>query len=54
MHIYIYRYVKSVSPDGAAKLSNQVFNEDCLISVDGQNVHTKPVTQVCHSEHCNV
>lgn len=39
-------YVKSLSPDGAAKASNQVLLEDCLVSVDGRNVFAKPVTQV--------
>ena len=39
-------YVKSLSTDGAAKISNQVFLEDCLVSVDGRNVVGKPVTQV--------
>jgi C-terminal processing protease CtpA/Prc len=39
-------YVKSISPDGPAGLSQQVFLEDCLMAVDGRNVHQQPVTNV--------
>ena len=39
-------YVKSMSPDGAAKLSNQICVEDCLTHVDGRNVAGKHVVTV--------
>jgi len=39
-------YVKAMSPDGAAAMSEQIMLNDLLIAVNGKDVYRKPVTQV--------